>query len=227
MIPPGMRRVLMSSPVLGVTLLIFLLILVFYVRTSPTSTLPTLSKSTLPDVALPSPKAELDTGPIKPDPGDITLPDLPDLYTPYFPTFRLPTALLHLPLLAVKLHTFLTRPITSHTPESEDEEHRLCPARLSDRLVNPDQLRGDRDFWRGVDTAEIARRRTDVVKWLDRRVERGEAVLGGEGVGQGRGIVLTGGNQVSPPFGEGRGHDSDRSVRVGYHVESALALEAS
>lgn len=69
--------------------------------------------------------------------------------------------------------------------------------------MNPDQYAGDGPFWRDdVDEAEIVRRRADVVRYLSEAVEKGEQVLGQEGkTGKGRGIVLTGGNQVCHRFG--------------------------
>ncbi|WVF72542.1 hypothetical protein IAT40_007359 [Kwoniella sp. CBS 6097] len=126
------------------------------------------------------------------------LPKLPAVYALVFPSLTLPASLLIPDLypLAQRLSNFLDRPILSHESASQSN-YEGCPREVSDKLVNPDQYNGDGQFWREeVTVDEIVRRREDIVRWLSEWAERGEALLGKEGVtGSGRGIVLTGGNQ--------------------------------
>ncbi|WVQ98408.1 hypothetical protein IAU59_005531 [Kwoniella sp. CBS 9459] len=126
------------------------------------------------------------------------LPLLPEVYSSIFPSLTLPSSLLtpELYTLAQRLSNFLSHPILSHDLASKSN-YEGCPREVSDKLVNPDQFNGDGPFWREqVDETEIIRRRGDIVRWLSERVDKGEAVLGKDGVtGSGRGIVLTGGNQ--------------------------------
>lgn len=68
---------------------------------------------------------------------------------------------------------------------------------MSDKLVNPDQYNGEIEFWEGIGPDEIVRRRADIVSWMTNIVDRGDFVVAeGNNVGEGKGIVLTGGNQV-------------------------------
>ncbi|KAK8870048.1 hypothetical protein IAR55_000618 [Kwoniella newhampshirensis] len=123
---------------------------------------------------------------------------LPYAYHLQFPSRTLPKALLTPALypLASRLVDFLHRPILSHS-EAKEGNDAGCPRDLADKLVNPDQYNGDSGFWMDdVTTEEIVRRRADMVRWLEERVDKGEEVLGQDGkTGEGRGIVLTGGNQ--------------------------------
>lgn len=138
------------------------------------------------------------------------LPLLPEIYASEFPGLKLPRSLRASPkfyALNSRLVSLLSRPVLSHSAASQANLEG-CPSELSDKLVNPDQYAGDGWFWRDeVDEAEIVRRRADVVRYLSEAVERGEQVLGQEGeTGKGRGIVLTGGNQVrcSGVIGDGK-----------------------
>jgi alpha 1,2-mannosyltransferase len=126
------------------------------------------------------------------------LPTIPLIYEEYFPDGTLPSSLTtpehH--LLAERLIAFLSRPRESYD-EATERMHENCPAEVSDKLVNPDQYNGDSGFWMNdVTKEEIVKRRADVVRWLEERVEQGEKIIGSEPTGKGRGIVLTGGNQV-------------------------------
>ena len=72
--------------------------------------------------------------------GPIALPALPSsYYADHFPALQLPESILHLPTLARGLHNFLNRPITNQSTA----QHEHCPTQLADRLVNPDQYRGE------------------------------------------------------------------------------------
>lgn len=129
----------------------------------------------------------------------LDFPPLPTIYEIDFPDLKIPDVLRTAKYsnLASKLHAFLTRPILTHQQAAERNE-RDCPLRVSDLLVNPDQLNGDGRFWReevGVDM--IAEKRVDLVNWLAEKAAEGEQIVGDARVGRGkRGIVVTGGNQV-------------------------------
>ena len=96
--------------------------------------------------------------------------------------------------------------------------------------MNPDQYNGDVGFWRRVDEAEIVRRRVQIVNWLDARLGRGESVMAVEGqTGEGRGIVMTGGNQVRgvTRWAEGLRAESELMVGIGHDVQADLGAEVS
>jgi len=135
-------------------------------------------------------KAEVDNRPLK-------LPRLSTRYAPYFPDLALPP-IFDTPTLrplAKRLHEFLERPGFDITA-AQDLNDANCPVDLANQLVNPDQYNGDIEFWTGVDTDEMVKRRAGVVKWLEKRVRNGEDVIAIGNSGQGRGIVMTGGNGV-------------------------------
>ncbi|WWC61499.1 uncharacterized protein I303_104083 [Kwoniella dejecticola CBS 10117] len=127
------------------------------------------------------------------------LPPLPSIYSTYLPSLSLPSTF-DIPRfyhLSSKLSQFLHRPVQAHD-EAKERNYAGCPRELSDKLVNPDQYNGDAQFWiEDVKEDEIAKRRYDVVRWLEDAIGRGEHVIGSTdgSTGQGRGIVLTGGNQ--------------------------------
>lgn len=102
---------------------------------------------------------------------------LPADYASFYPTLTLPAALLVHPELYQRLFDFLSRPVLSHAQAREMNEQQ-CPRGLSDKLVNPDQLRGDGDFWRQEVGEEVIRRkRVDMVNHLAELVQRGETVV--------------------------------------------------
>ncbi|KAG8862786.1 hypothetical protein FRB96_000796 [Tulasnella sp. 330] len=127
-----------------------------------------------------------------------SLPLLPaSFYETHFPNRTLPDALLHpsLDLLASRLSEFLHRPILSYDESIEyNQEH--CPLPVSDALVNPDQLRGEGQFWReNVGVEKIAQMRAGIIKLLEERIKEGFQVVGSDSMSGGRGIVVAGGNQ--------------------------------
>lgn len=104
-------------------------------------------------------------------------PRLPVEYKRYYPTLTLPAALLVHPELYSKLYDFLSRPALDWYA-AKDLNEAKCPRDLSDRLVNPDQLNGDGDFWRNDVTPEVIRqKRVDLVDHLAGLVSRGETVV--------------------------------------------------
>lgn len=120
---------------------------------------------------------------------------LPSSYSDYFPDGSLPDSLTAPGLgeLSGKLLNFLRRPALSHG-DAFEVNNAACPPALSDALVNPDQLKGNRDFWERVNEDEIVRRRAELVQYIaDRAVT--ETVVGEAGKGK-RGIVFTAGNKV-------------------------------
>ena len=194
MIPPYLRRHLISSSFIA--LLFTLLCVIFLYGSRSPSEILRSTKSPIDPIRLSDPSTLSASG-SKPEASRITLPDLPeDPYAEHFPNLRLPDSLLEYPLLAQKLYDFLVRPISNYTSEYVLEQHLLCPPRLSDNLVNPDQYKGERDSWLEISAREIAYRRAVVVNWLENRLLRGEPIVGTESTGLGRGIVLAGGNKV-------------------------------
>lgn len=101
-----------------------------------------------------------------------------------------------LQLLSSRLNEFLHRPIESHD-EAKERMRTHCPLELSDKLVNPDQYNGDSPFWiNEVDREMIIRKRAELVMNLASKVEEGEKVVWEQGLGKGKGIVMTAGNKV-------------------------------
>jgi hypothetical protein len=127
-------------------------------------------------------------------------PISPDYTT--FPSGHLPAAFDD-PLystLSDRLVRFLNRPTYTHE-ESREFMTEHCPLDLADGLVNPDQYKGSIDFWKGeVGRDVILKRRAELVRWLEGRIEDGEQVVWEERMGGGQGIVMTGGNKVSSVF---------------------------
>jgi len=194
--PPQLKRLFTGSPLLSVTLLTFIVGLL-YTFLSP-SAVPIFPDSWRETTHAPSypPALTPDTIPALQN-SALDLPDLHERYTAHFPTLHLPSVFdtpVYRPL-AKRLHAFLARPgfdVAAFRSSSEAG----CPRRLSDQLVNPDQYEGEIEFWDGVDPEEIAKRRADIVNWLADRIAKGEEVVADGKAGEGRGIVLTGGNQV-------------------------------
>ncbi|EJT97027.1 hypothetical protein DACRYDRAFT_85458 [Dacryopinax primogenitus] len=100
------------------------------------------------------------------------------------------------PGLRVRLHALLTRPVL---PADAALAHnaRSCPLAVHDKLVNPDQLKGQREFWAGVSEDDVRSRREGIVRWLEGLEKGGVDVVAPElGYGeQRRGIVITAGNK--------------------------------
>lgn len=193
-----LRRNYTPTP-LGYAVLIFSALITLYFLTPADSSISLLPSSwssqsdkwATPHESVGEEEDELDSQP---------LPLLPKIYASEFPDLKLPPSLRASPkfyALNSRLVSFLSRPVLSHSAASQANLEG-CPSELSDKLVNPDQYAGDGWFWRDeIDEEEIVRRRVDVVRYLSEAVERGEQILGQEGeTGKGRGIVLTGGNQV-------------------------------
>lgn len=98
--------------------------------------------------------------------------------------------------LSERLLDFLRRPIQTHD-EAKESMRVHCPLEISDKVVNPDQYNGDSEFWKNeVSKDVIVERRLGLVRWLSEKVEQGEKVVWEEGLGKGRGIVMTAGNKV-------------------------------
>lgn len=120
-----------------------------------------------------------------------------------FASSKLPPALSQDPSLAKlseRLVQFLDRPVLSHD-EAKESMRVHCPLEISDRLVNPDQYNGDSEFWKNQVTKEvIIEKRSALVNWLGDKVEQGEKVVWEEGLGKGKGIIMTAGNKVCTDF---------------------------
>lgn len=103
--------------------------------------------------------------------------------------------------LSQKLVDFLARPALSHEA-AKDEMRARCPLDLADNLVNPDQYKGNQQFWEEDVTPEvILSKRAELVDWLAIQVDKGEEVIWREdsnkATSKGQGIVMTAGNKVS------------------------------
>jgi hypothetical protein len=210
LIPPAARR-----PATFLVLL-FILVTTIIIFLAPTIAVPEIISSSTPyipdlpvdleEVHIPGkhipevqdhiPEKPDDT-PEKQERGPIS----PDYTT--FPSGHLPAAFDD-PLystLSDRLVRSLNRPTYTHE-ESREYMTEHCPLDLADGLVNPDQYKGSIDFWKGeVGRDVILEKRAELVRWLEGRIEDGEKVVWEEGMGDGQGIVMTGGNKVSltPP----------------------------
>ncbi|CED82623.1 Alpha-mannosyltransferase [Phaffia rhodozyma] len=98
--------------------------------------------------------------------------------------------------LARSLQAFLDRPVRSYA-EALKENVKACPLKVHDRQVNPDQLKGERKHWKAIGTDDVVMRREQLVNGLNALESQGEKVtwVEDEGKGDGRGIVVAGGNR--------------------------------
>lgn len=69
-----------------------------------------------------------------------------------------------------------------------------CPTEQADRQAIADQLRQHTAYWKTISNAELAKKRFEIVNYLEKVVASGVDVIGKPGGG--RGIVMTGGNKV-------------------------------
>lgn len=126
---------------------------------------------------------------------------LPEYYViPFGKSLKFPQETFDTPLLRPlgrRLHAFLTRADGWDLEESNRLNEKGCPRRNSDNMVNPDQYFGEIDYWNKISTGDIAERRAQIVRWLEGRINAGQKVIGEWDDGEGRGIVMTAGNQVS------------------------------
>lgn len=181
-----LRRQLKTSPStrLLIPLVVFLLCL-GYIYHSPLR---------LGQTASYPPTTDFDTKPAY-DTHTLTLPPLDPVYAPTFPDLHLPSVF-DTPLLrplAARLHDLLSRPGLD-LAEANAANKRHCPVEIGDSISD---LRGEIPFWESLTKEDIAERRAGVVKWLEGMVESGQEVVANGQSLQGRGIVMTGGNQVS------------------------------
>jgi hypothetical protein len=181
LIPPPARR-----PATLIVLLIIALTLLFAYFTPSLQAVSQIAPSALQY----TPKTTVekqDKGPISPD------------YNTHFASGHLPSAFDD-PLystLSDRLVRFLNRPTYTHE-EAKGYMTEHCPLELADGLVNPDQYKGSIDFWKNeVGREVILDKRAELAHWLERRIRNGEKVVWEEGMGDTKGIVMTGGNKVS------------------------------
>lgn len=97
--------------------------------------------------------------------------------------------------LESRLRSLLDAPLESYASAlSINEAPGACPRDQADRQAIKDQLQRHSKWWSNISTGELARRRLDIVRYLeDIAISRGN-VIGRPGGG--RGIVMTGGNKV-------------------------------
>ncbi|ORY32097.1 mannosyltransferase putative-domain-containing protein [Naematelia encephala] len=190
LLPPTLRRMCTNAPLVGTTITLLLLLVLYLAKGSTRRDLIASPSSWRP---YPYPP-DLTT---QPEEEPTPLSDLPSsYYAELFPDLQLPASLLnqHHFGLGRRLHSFLLRPILDHA-EAQSANEAGCPLRVAGQLVNPDQYNGEWEFWEAIGKPEIAHRRAELVKGLAKRVAAGEEVVAGASSGTGRGIVLTGGNQ--------------------------------
>lgn len=102
------------------------------------------------------------------------------------------------PALKKRLVALLGAPMPTYA-QFIKESAKLCPLDVADRQVNPDQHAGQLEKWLSVESEELVLRRLGIVEYLERLDKEGKKpLLGNEKgkMGKGRGIVMTGGNQV-------------------------------
>lgn len=129
---------------------------------------------------------------VAPPPSDID-DRLPPAYAKLFKGRVLPEDLESIPSVSTKLEQWLRRPILSHE-DARESNTAHCPYALANKLVNPDQLRDQKTFWETeVTAAEVAVRRAEIVKYIARKAWEGADIVGKAGP---RGIVMTAGNKV-------------------------------
>lgn len=95
--------------------------------------------------------------------------------------------------LQTRLQTFLSAPLLPYATALAENQRTCGTPERADRQVNPDQLRQQKRFWKGVGNVELATRRLDIVKHLEKIAQHG-GLLGRHGGG--RGIVMTAGNKA-------------------------------
>lgn len=110
------------------------------------------------------------------------------------------------PALKERLVALLGAPMPTYSQFMEESAKR-CPSDVADRQVNPDQHAGQLEKWLSMENEELVSRRLGIVRYLERLDKEGTVPLLGDEKGKtekGRGIVMTGGNQVRG-FVESRG----------------------
>lgn len=206
MLPPHLKRLFTSSPTFGILLLLAscFFIYAFLPFSSPLSrTFPSGPQSDTygyPPSSGTSHNLSPDTTP-ELDNKRLALPRLSSHYDSLLQHNQL-TEVFDTPILrplAKRLHAFLERPGFDREQAKATNEA-ACPLELSDKLVNPDQRAGDGEFWDQMGAGVIAQKRAGVMKWLEERIKAGDEVVANARSGEGKGIVLTGGNQVCLPF---------------------------
>jgi hypothetical protein len=97
--------------------------------------------------------------------------------------------------LESRLRNLLDAPLESYASAlSINEAPGACPREQADRQAIKDQLQKHSKWWSTISTGELARKRLDIVRYLeDIAISHGN-VIGRPGGG--RGIVMTGGNKV-------------------------------
>ena len=212
--PPQLKR-FFTSPTSALALCLFLFLLVLYVSNIS----PTYPLHVLKDAFQGSELDEASAGhsgddsygyppklkPVQKTPSRLDLSPLSALYIPHFPEGRLPEVFdyTHLHPLGKRLHEFLERP-GFDLMRAKTDNFAACKVESGFKVDNPEdlisgQLDGEHEFWDDLTAEDIAEKRAGIVKWFEERMGRGEeVVVTSEGItGQGRGIVMTGGNQVS------------------------------
>lgn len=97
--------------------------------------------------------------------------------------------------LKERLVSLLLAPMPTY-PQFMEESAESCPVDVADHQVNPDQHSGNLEKWMETSNEALGLRRLAIVQYLEELEKDKKVLLGGLKVGKGRGIVMTGGNQV-------------------------------
>lgn len=122
--------------------------------------------------------------------------DLGDEEQPSFISDDLADSLSVTSQLKARLKAFEARPVLSYEAALE-RDRKLCPVAIHDRQVNKDQLNGQRENWKAMDETVIRRKRRELVAGVEALIHAGNPVVGSD-LPRGRGIVVAGGNRVTP-----------------------------
>jgi hypothetical protein len=115
-------------------------------------------------------------------------PPTPENYTLYSPNVSSSD-------LQSRLRTLLQAPLPTYGEALEQNQaENACPKEAADRQAIAEQLNKHKNYWPTISNAELAKKRIEMVKYLE-DVQTGGWDLVGRAYG-GRGIVMTGGNKV-------------------------------
>lgn len=101
--------------------------------------------------------------------------------------------------LQSRLRKLLDAPLESYASAlAANEALGACPREQADRQAIKDQLERHTKWWSTITVGELARKRLDIVRYLEDIAMSGGNLIGSPGGG--RGIVMTGGNKVCRAF---------------------------
>lgn len=95
--------------------------------------------------------------------------------------------------LQARLKKFLSAPLLKYSDALAQNLQTCGTLERANRQVNPDQLRKQKIFWKGQGNVDLAKRRLQIVQYLEDMATLGKLIPEPRG---GRGIVMTAGNKV-------------------------------